>query len=106
LRLALCNSHARRKFNEARDTDQARADHALRFFQKVARWEQEWKSLTPEDRTRKREETLRPLYDAFKVWLLEERVKLGLRSPMAEAFDSMLRHWDGLTLFLSDGRAS
>jgi transposase len=104
LKVALCNAHARRKFKEARETDRQRADHALRFYQHIAREEKKWRNLEPEERKKERIRVLQPRFDAFKIWLTEEREQLMGRSPMAGAFDYMLGHWDGLTLFLTDGR--
>jgi transposase len=104
LNVALCNAHARRKFSEARGTDRKRADHALRFYQHIAREEKRWQTLEPEKRKEEREHVLRPRFDAFKEWLVKERSRLWSRSPMEGTFDYVLGHWEGLTFFLTDGR--
>lgn len=104
LLLALCNAHGRRYFFDARATDAPRANHALRFFQEVARAEQRWRTLDPEARRRAREEELAPRFADFHAWLLAERGALTPRGPMAQAFDYALAHWEGLTRFLHDGR--
>lgn len=102
--IALCNAHARRNFYDARATDRERADHALAFYQEVARVERTLRDRDAAARQRERETQLRPRFDAFHSWLIEERPKLWPRTPMAEAFDYVLRHWEGLTRFLTDGR--
>lgn len=102
--VALCNAHARRKFYEAKDTDPARAAHALAFYQKIARAEREWTARDPLARQRERERVLRPLFEVFRTWLTKELLTLPLRSPMLEAFRYVLNHWDGLWRFLDDGR--
>ena len=104
LTVALCNSHARRKFDEARETDRERAFHVLRFYRRVARLERSWRDLPPTDRQREREALLGPSFEALREWALREREAVRPRSPMRAAFDYLLNHWDGLTLFLRDGR--
>ncbi|MDO9020872.1 MAG: IS66 family transposase [Deltaproteobacteria bacterium] len=102
--LALCNAHARRGFYDARGTDRARADVALAFYREVAIEERRTAAMDPLARRGERERVLGPHFERFHAWLVEERPKLGPRSPMAEAFDYALRHWKGLTRFLQDGR--
>mgnify|MGYP003334079189 FL=1 len=104
LLVALCNAHGRRNFFDARATDTRRANHALAFFQEVARAEQRWRELEAAERQRRREEELAPRFKEFHAWLRAERPSLVPRSPMAQAFDYALSHWSGLTLFLRDGR--
>ena len=101
--VALCNAHARRNFYDARATDREHADHALGFYQDLARHERRWQDLDPLARQRERETVLRPRFEAFHTWLRTERLRLWPRTPMAEAFDYVLRHWEGLTRFLTDG---
>jgi len=104
LLLALCNAHGRRHFFDARETDTPRANHALAFFQEIARAEQRWKPLSPDERQRRREAELGPCCAEFHAWLVAERGALAPRSAMAQAFDYALAHWAGLTRFLRDGR--
>jgi len=102
--VALCNSHARRKFDEARETDRARAAHVLRFYRRVALLERSWRDLSPPERQQEREAMLAPTFEALRQWALREREAVTPRSPMQGAFDYLLSHWEGLTLFLKDGR--
>lgn len=104
LRVALCNAHARRKFYDARETDRARADHAIAFYRAVAIAERAWSAMDAPTRQREREASLRPRFEEFYQWLLEERDRVMLRTPMREAIDYALNHWKGLTRFLEDGR--
>ena len=104
LQVALCGAHARRKFYEARDTDKARSDHALSFYRQVALLERQWKELDAQARQRERAEHLKPLFNKFHQWLLEESVRVMPRTPMNEAIQYSLNHWAGLTRFLEDGR--
>lgn len=104
LLVSLCNAHGRRHFFDARETDPARVNHALAFYQEVAHAERRWRELDATARQRERERELGPRFEAFRAWLLEERPKLLARSPLAQAFDYALGHWEGLTRFLRDGR--
>jgi transposase len=102
--VALCNAHARRTFDEARATDRPRADHVLRFYRRVALLERSWRDLAPPERQGEREAMLAPSFEALRQWALHEREAVMPRSPMRTAFDYLLTHWEGLTLFLKDGR--
>ena len=102
--IALCNAHARRKFYDARETDRARADHAIAFYREVAMRERAWSTLEAPARQRERAEHLRPLFEKYHQWLEEERSRVMPRTPMREAIDYSLNHWSGLTHFLEDGR--
>jgi len=102
--VALCNAHARRKFYDARETDRARADHAIAFYREVAMLERAWSKLEAPARQKERAAHLRPLFEKYHQWLLEERSRVMPRTPMREAIDYSLNHWSGLTHFLHDGR--
>ncbi len=102
--VALCNAHARRKFHEARETDAARADHVLRFYRRVALLERSWADLSPQDRQRERETMLAPSFEALQTWAEQQGREVLPRSPMRGWLAYLLSHWEGLTLFLDDGR--
>lgn len=102
--IALCNAHARRKFYDARETDRARADRAIAFYREVAMHERAWSKLEAPARQKERAAHLRPLFEKYHQWLLEERSRVMPRTPMREAIDYSLNHWSGLTHFLHDGR--
>ncbi len=102
--VALCNAHARRKFHEARETDVARADHVLRFYRRVALLERSWADLSPQERQREREAMLAPSFEALRAWAEQQQREVMPRTPMRGALDYLLSHWEGLTLFLRDGR--
>lgn len=104
LRVALCNVHARRKFRDSHSSDAMRADHVLRFYRQVAMLERSWSDLDAPERQREREAMLAPKYAALREWAIAQRREVTERSPMMGALDYLLSHWDGLTLFLRDGR--
>ena len=45
-----------------------------------------------------------PLVQAFGGWLKQQRARVSPRSRLGEKLGYIARHWDGLQLFLADGR--
>ena len=45
-----------------------------------------------------------PLVEAFGKWLKEQRARVSPKSRLGEKLGYIARHWDGLQLFLTDGR--
>lgn len=66
--------------------------------------EREINGLTADQHLERRRKESLPLVDDPQAWLRTERAKLSRSSPVAEAIDYMLKHWDGFTSFLDDGR--
>jgi hypothetical protein len=59
---------------------------------------------SPEARYLARQSCSKPVTDELKPWLEEQLRKVSSRSPIAEAIRYVLTRWNGLTLFLDDGR--
>ncbi len=57
-----------------------------------------------EDRRAVRQERSKPLVDALHAWLTAQLERVSGKSALAEAICYALRHWQGLVLFLEDGR--
>ena len=55
----------------------------------------DWWIITP---------ALTPRIKAFEEWLREHRGKVSRKSPLGEALKYIAKYWDGLCLFLTDGR--
>jgi transposase len=51
-----------------------------------------------------RKERSAPKLAAFETWLREHRAKVSGKSPLGEALKYIAKYWDGLNLFLTDGR--
>jgi transposase len=51
-----------------------------------------------------RQERSKPLVDALHAWLTAQLERVSGKSDLAEAIRYALRHWQGLVLFLEDGR--
>ena len=45
-----------------------------------------------------------PLVNAFGVWLCEQRSRVSARSRLGKKLACIANHWDGLLVFLHDGR--
>jgi transposase len=108
-----CMAHSRRYFHDARTSDAARAAEALArigFFYDV---EREAKAIIDKQelgndaadalRLKMRQERTLPKLKEFKVWL-EAQAKVVLpKSPMAQAVNYALNHWEALLRFTEHG---
>ena len=45
-----------------------------------------------------------PSVDALHAWLQDHGARVSAASDLAKAIRYAIRHWDGLTVFLDDGR--
>jgi transposase len=103
--LALCWSHARRKFYEiAAAGDAPIAQEALRRIAGLYAVEADVHGRDADARRAERQERSRPIVDALKPWLEAQLARLSGKSRLAEAIRYALKRWDGLSLFLDDGR--
>ncbi len=60
--------------------------------------------LDPEVRLAARRERTAPLITDMEPWLTYHRARVAAKSPLGEALKYIARYWDGLCLFLTDGR--
>ena len=103
--LAYCWSHFRRRFYDlAKGGNAPIASAALDKIGALYGIEAEIRGSDADARRTVRQERTRPLVDALKRWLAEQRCKLPRASETAKAINYGLDHWDGLTHFLDDGR--
>lgn len=105
-----CLMHARRKFHEARTSDPPRSHQALAWISLLYDVERDVKGREPEDyeafvalRHRVRGERSRPIFDKFHDWLEAERPKVLPKSPIGEAIQYALNHWEALKRPLEAG---
>ncbi len=102
---AACWAHGRRKiFELARLRQAPLAIEAVHRIDEVFAVEREINGLSPDRRRAVRHERSRMLVDALEHWMCTERKKLSSKSPLAKAFDYMLKRWPAFTRFLDDGR--
>lgn len=105
LRLAYCWSHARRKLHEIASGRSAPiAEEGLRRIAEFYRVEAEIRGRSPEHRLDVRQTRSAPLVDAFGDWVEDHRARVSAKSPLGEALRYIFKLWDGLCLFLEDGR--
>jgi transposase len=104
-RLAFCWAHVRRKFYDIHvATKSPLAEEALRRIAELYTIEAELRGLHAEHRRSVRQQRSRPLVEAMRVWLTEQLQRISGRSTLAQAMRYALNHWNGLILYLDDGR--
>jgi transposase len=105
IQLAFCLAHARRKFVDVYKTTRSPfAQEVIERLQAVDAIEAEIRGSSAEQRLVVRCSRTAPLMEALKARLTAMVGQLFSQSPLAEAINYALNHWDGLTLFLRDGR--
>jgi len=102
-RRAGCMAHARRKFVEARDCGDKRADPAIELFQRLYVVEKGLKEINAGERTAHRNKHARPILEEMHDWLLSQTGVLP-GSPTGKAIDYTLKNWRELTVYLEDAR--
>lgn len=105
LTLAFCWAHARRKLKEIYDRDGSKvAAEGLRRIREFYKIEAEIRGTSPGQRLTARKARTKPLMDDFGLWLKEKRSRVSAKSRLGEKLGYISRHWDGLRVFLTDGR--
>ena len=105
VRLAFCWAHVRRKFYDLAAAGPAPiATGALNRIQKLYEIEADIRGQTPDARQAARHLHTRPILEAFEPWLRARLETVSQKSKLAEAIRYALSRWEGLTLFLDDGR--
>ena len=98
-------SHARRKVHDVFDSDRSGiAAEGLRRIAEFYAIEAGIRGASAERRLAERRSCTAPLIEEFGVWLAEQRARLSAKSRLGEALAYIARHWDGLMVFLEDGR--
>ena len=103
IRLAFCWSHVRRKFFDLVD----RSPVATEVLQRIAGLyaiESDVRGTSADHRRAVRGERARPIVDDLRHYLEARLRQLSAKSKLAEAIRYALTRWDGLTIFLEDGR--
>lgn len=100
-----CMAHGRRKFDEAKDNDFARASYVLTEMQKAYAIEREAREqgLSHEQRLRLRQEKSVPVLTALKIWMIENYKAVVPKSPIGQALHYCLERWDKLMLYTTNG---
>jgi hypothetical protein len=105
IQLAFCWAHTRRPFYEFfTSTQSPLAAEVLARIAKLYEIEAEIRGQRPEIRQVVRQRRSRPLVEDLQRWLQEHLPRLPGWSDLAKAMRYALAHWDGLILYLDDGR--
>ena len=103
--LAYCWAHARRKLHDVTQSGAAPiAQEGLAQIQALYRIEKDLCGLPADQRHDARQDRSKPLIDAFELWLAQNRARVSAKAPTGEALKYIAKYWDGLILFLDDGR--
>lgn len=105
IKLAYCWAHARRKLYELTQNNVAPiATEGLKQINALYAIEAQIRGLSADKRLAVRQQKSAPKIAAFKVWLEQARLQVSAKSPTGAALKYIARYWDGLILFLTDGR--
>jgi transposase len=101
-----CMAHARRKFDEARDNDFARAEYVLTEIQKLYAVERRAKNedLSAMQRYELRQEESVSILRNLKSWMLENYKSVLPKSTIGQALRYSLERYDRLMLYTTDGQ--
>lgn len=98
-------AHARRKFFELHTASKSQlAEQALHHIGQLYEVERQVKDLDVDARRRIRQERAKPLADALRLWMQEQRARAPDGSATAKAFYYSLKRWSALTRYLDDGQ--
>jgi hypothetical protein len=105
VRLAFCWAHARRPFYEFYTSTQSPlAAEVLARIANLYAIEADIRGQPPDVRQAVRQVRSRPLVEQLHLWLQDHLPRVPGWSDLAKAIRYVLRHWDGLILYLDDGR--
>ncbi|MEK6216888.1 MAG: IS66 family transposase [Boseongicola sp.] len=105
IQLAYCWAHARRKLYELTHHNVAPiAEEGLKKIAALYRIEAQARGTSAEQRLSVRQQRSAPKIAAFKTWLDHARTQVSTKSPTGAALKYIAKYWDGLILFLDDGR--
>ena len=100
-----CWSHARRKLCEIHDSHRSTiAAEGLRRIAAMYAIEKEIRGEPAEVRLAVRQARTAPLVEDFGAWLRRQRARISPKSRLGEKLAYIGNHWDGLQVFLTDGR--
>ncbi|MCV3739331.1 IS66 family transposase [Rhizobium sp. TRM96647] len=105
IRLAYCWAHARRKLVEiTRNGSAPIAEEGVTRIGELYRIEAELRGLDADARLAGRKARSAPLVADLRTWLTHHRARVAGKSPLGEALSYISQYWDGLCVYLTDGR--
>jgi len=98
-------AHSRRKLHDIYQKDGSEiAAEGLRRIAQLYKIEASVRGRSPEKRLAARQTQSAPLIADFRLWLTQQRSRISAKSRLGEKLGYIHRHWDGLQIFLTDGR--
>jgi transposase len=105
LRLAYCWSHGRREVIKAMpEAGSPIGDEILQRIAALYAIEKQIRGAAPAVRRATRQERSEPLVAVLNVFVRAQREQLSRKSNMGQALGYLMNHWDGLCVYLDDGR--
>lgn len=100
-----CNTHARRKVFEARESYPLLSSQLLAMYRELYDLEDRARDMTDEQRQQLRDREARPVWQRMREVLDGQAASQVLpKDKFAEALNYLRNQWDALQLYLSDGR--
>jgi len=104
---AACNSHARRKFEDATDYPADRRKW-MNWFQELFDIESKAKAMSDDERVLLRQSESKAIWDAMRTELdtIDDRTKQVVlpKSDLRKALNYLKNHWTELTRYIDDGK--
>jgi transposase len=100
---AKCLAHARRKFIDIEPAFPSECGHVLDAIAKIYRVEAETEGMSAQERLECHQASSGPVMAELREWIEEEFAERRTEpnSSLGQAFRYMLKHWEGLTRFLT-----
>jgi transposase len=98
-----CNAHARRKFYEARSSDELRSHRALGYYWQLYELERQAKDFSQSQRLAMRQELALPIVEKLRAWVEEAHHEVLPKSAMAEALGYVRNNWSALVRYTEAG---
>ncbi len=100
-----CLVHARRYFDQSKDSDEKRSSYALSLLGQIYRHERELKQKASlEERQQIRTQYTMPLLNTLYQWAKQEYDKVLPKSPIAKAMSYLHRQWPKIERAAQDAR--
>ena len=80
------------------------AEEGVKRIGELYRIEAELRGLDADARLARRQERSAPLIADTRDWLTHHRARVAGKSPLGEALSYIAKYWDGLCIFLTEGR--
>ena len=105
INLLACMAHARRKFEQAKENDPVRAEHALGLFRKLYLVERKAREegLSAEQRQELRQKESIPVLDELERWMKEQLPDVLPKSGVGKAISYTLGLWKRLSRYVENG---